>query len=114
MFHKEGFQIIGITSLLVTILILVNHQFNPYEILQTVLDLIILGFFILILQFFRNPKRKTKTSTNGIVSPVDGKVVVIEEVMRQSISKKKTSSLNFYVTNKCSCQILHWWRGKVQ
>jgi phosphatidylserine decarboxylase len=32
------------------------------------------------LQFFRNPKRATNLNENTIIAPVDGKVVVIEEV----------------------------------
>ncbi|MCH2217896.1 MAG: phosphatidylserine decarboxylase family protein, partial [Flavobacteriales bacterium] len=39
-----------------------------------------LALLILILQFFRNPRRKTEINTNHIIAPVDGKVVVIEEV----------------------------------
>ena len=35
---------------------------------------------IIILQFFRNPKRIAIRNSNQILAPVDGKVVVIEEV----------------------------------
>ncbi len=36
--------------------------------------------FLIVLQFFRSPKRKLVISTRSIVCPADGKVVAIEEV----------------------------------
>ena len=56
--------------------------------LRTVILLILLGFLILILQFFRNPKRHTILNNEQVLSPVDGKVVVIEEVFRKNFLKK--------------------------
>ncbi len=39
--------------------------------------------FFLVLQFFRNPRRATLINDGTIVAPVDGKVVVIEEVFEK-------------------------------
>ena len=62
-------------------------------------------FFLLILQFFRNPKRNTPLSLDHIISSVDGKVVVIEEVEEKEYFKDKRrmvsvfmSPLNVHVT----------------
>jgi phosphatidylserine decarboxylase len=64
--------------------------------------LVLLG---LILQFFRNPKRHTTLSDHTAVSPVDGKVVVIEEVFEKEVFQDKRiqvsvfmSPLNVHVT----------------
>ncbi|HLU80547.1 MAG TPA: phosphatidylserine decarboxylase family protein [Flavobacteriaceae bacterium] len=43
--------------------------------------------FILVLQFFRNPKRITELNDNHVIAPVDGKVVVIEEVFEKEYFK---------------------------
>ena len=60
---------------------------------------------VLILQFFRNPKRKTKLNKNHIISPVDGKVVNIERVYEKEYFKDERiiisifmSPLNVHVT----------------
>jgi phosphatidylserine decarboxylase len=37
-------------------------------------------FLVIILQFFRNPSRHTPMNDAHVISPADGKVVVIEEV----------------------------------
>ena len=60
---------------------------------------------VLILQFFRNPKITINTNENYILSPVDGKVVIIEEVFEPEFFNDKRlqvsvfmSPLNVHVT----------------
>ena len=62
------------------------------------LALILLGFYILILQFFRNPKRKTLLNNNAIIAPVDGKVVVIEEVFEKEYFKEKRLQISIFMS----------------
>ena len=95
--HKEGVKIIfGSTAMVALFLILID-QFVTIEWLRVTLMLVVLSFYILILQFFRNP--------NHIISSVDGKVVVIEEVEENEYFKDKRrmvsvfmSPLNVHVT----------------
>ena len=44
-----------------------------------------LVFFILIVQFFRNPARNTALNNDHVVSPVDGKVVFVHNVKERAI-----------------------------
>ena len=80
MFHKEGFKIITITSLIIVAGILLADKFIDLLWLEKTVQIIFIFFFIIVLQFFRNPKRTTTLNENHIIAPVDGKVVVIEEV----------------------------------
>ena len=79
-FHREGYKIIAITFAIVIAGILLSDQFVELFWLQKTIQIGCLALLILILQFFRNPTRKTEINTNHIIAPVDGKVVVIEEV----------------------------------
>ena len=79
-FHREGYKIIAITFAIVIAGILLSDQFVELFWLQKTIQIGCLALLILILQFFRNPRRKTEINTNHIIAPVDGKVVVIEEV----------------------------------
>ena len=80
MFHKEGFKIILVSALvLVSGILLLDHFVHIYW-LQKLLMIVLLTVFILILQFFRDPKRKTQLNDRDIIAPADGKIVVIEEV----------------------------------
>ena len=69
MFHKEGHKII-IFSLSATIIdiILLEYFFND-SLIITVLQLLLLSLLVLILQFFRNPKRNTIINNDHILSP---------------------------------------------
>ena len=64
---------------------------------------------VLILQFFRNPKRPVTPNFDEILAPVDGKVVVIEEVEEPEYFNGKRrqvsifmSPLNVHVTRYAS------------
>lgn len=105
MFHKEGHKIIFITLVFVVGSFFLIDEFITNEWFRKGLMIVILVFFILILQFFRNPKRNTHINDNNILSPVDGKVVVIEEIEESEFFKDKRiqvsvfmSPLNVHVT----------------
>ena len=105
MFHKEGFRIIAVTFLIFAALSILVHFKIENDILQKGLFLVLLTLVVLILQFFRNPKRNFILNPEQVLSPVDGKVVVIEEVYEKEYFKDKRlqvsvfmSPLNVHVT----------------
>jgi len=59
-----------------------------------------LSIFVLItiLQFFRHPNRKIVTNKNQILSPADGKVVVIEEVEETEYFKDKRIQISVFMS----------------
>ncbi|MDT0688878.1 phosphatidylserine decarboxylase family protein [Salegentibacter sp. F188] len=98
MFHKEGYKIMTITAiLLIAINILSYSLINRYWIKFSILVITII-LFLLILQFFRNPKRKTEINNETVVSPVDGKVVVIEEVFEKEYFKDKRLQVSIFMS----------------
>ena len=97
MFHKEGQTIIFISLItLVGLFIMMDFigALWPIKILQILLIL----FYILILQFFRNPKRFTHLNDFHITSPVDGKVVVIEEVHESEYFNDKRIQVSIFMS----------------
>lgn len=108
MFHKEGSKIIFITLLLVVSIFFLTDAFIAIEWLKTALFIVALALLILVLQFFRNPTRTADNSDNHILAPVDGKVVVIEEVYEPEYFQDKRlmvsifmSPINVHVTRYC-------------
>ena len=105
MFHKEGHKILLISFILLIGLSIVTDRFIDIVWLKTVLLITFLVSFILVAQFFRNPKRNTVLNDKQVLSSVDGKVVVIEEVYEKEYFKDKRlqvsvfmSPLNVHVT----------------
>ena len=98
MFHKEGNKIIVITLILVVALFLLIDNFIAISWLRIALMITVLAFLIIVLQFFRNPKRKTVADPKTVVSPVDGKVVVIEEVFEKEFFKEKRLQVSVFMS----------------
>lgn len=98
MFHKEGYKIIVIATIISAILFLLVDKFVTVSWLNTLLMVTILVLFVLILQFFRNPKRITTENLNQIIAPVDGKVVVIEEVVEKEYFKDKRRQVSIFMS----------------
>jgi len=98
MFHKEGYKIILITFVFVIICFLSIDKFITIGWLQITLMIVLLVFLLLILQFFRNPKRLLVSNINQITSPVDGKVVVIEEVFEKEFFNDKRIQVSVFMS----------------
>ena len=98
MFHKEGYKIISITLVLflgINVASYVAIQNDEWRFAILALSLVLL---FLILQFFRNPKRKTLVSNTTVVAPVDGKVVVIEEVHEKEHFDDKRLQVSIFMS----------------
>lgn len=98
MFHKEGFKIILFAGLILVGGLLLLDNFIDIYWLQKSLMIILLIIFILILQFFRDPKRKTNLNDDHIIAPADGKVVVIEEVVESEYFKDKRRQISIFMS----------------
>jgi phosphatidylserine decarboxylase len=98
MFHKEGYKIIMMSMLIfVGSLLAIDHLITILW-LNKALMVVLLILFVLILQFFRNPKRHTTHNPDEIIAPVDGKVVVIEEVVEQEYFKDKRRQISIFMS----------------
>ena len=105
MFHKEGHKIILATLVIVVAVFLLSDNYIDIPWLVKFIQITLLILLILILQFFRNPKRHTTLNDKQVIAPVDGKVVVIEEVFEKEYFNEKRlqvsvfmSPLNVHVT----------------
>jgi len=98
MFHKEGYKIILISTFILGGGIILIDNFINITWLNKLLASILLVLYIVILQFFRNPKRNTVINDNHIIAPVDGKVVVIEEVFEKEYFKDKRLQVSIFMS----------------
>ena len=80
MLTKYGYNTLGVISIVVFVLFALGiFLSNPY----IKYTLIVIGVFLLVfsLNFFRDPDRTIPKGENIIVSPADGKVLLIKEVL---------------------------------
>ena len=98
MFHKEGYQIIVI-SLLITSSLIISFEYSINKVeIKLLLKLLCFIFFVLILQFFRNPKRNVKLNDKSILAPADGKIVIIKEVFEKEFYKEKRLQVSIFMS----------------
>jgi len=98
MFHKEGYKIILITTFIVAVGIILIDNFVLIEWLNKSMAVLVLVCYIIVLQFFRNPKRNTIISDAHIIAPADGKIVVIEEVYEKEYFKDKRIQVSIFMS----------------
>ena len=98
MFHKEGYLIIINTFLIIAaIAVLVEYNIS-IEWLKIIIQVTALILLILILQFFRNPKRTTSKNEKHLIAPVDGKVVIVEEVFEKEYFKDNRIQISIFMS----------------
>ncbi len=98
MFHREGYKIILGVTIILGISILVLDRFISVRWLYMTISMILVVFCVLIIQFFRNPKRNTVIDDNCVLAPVDGKVVVIEEVFEKEFFKDNRLQVSIFMS----------------
>ncbi len=97
MLHKEGKATILIT-LLGLFALNFAISFTHINWLIDVILLLSVAFLIIILQFFRNPTVIVTQNENHVISPADGKVVVIEEVMETEYYNEKRLQVSVFMS----------------
>jgi phosphatidylserine decarboxylase len=98
MFHKEGYVIIVISFIIVAIINLFTNIFIAHPLTSKIIGIFSIAIFILILQFFRNPKRVTQINDSSIISPVDGKVVAIKKVYEKEYFKNDRVQVSIFMS----------------
>lgn len=99
MFHKEGAKIILLSVIFTVTVVLLADSFVSINWLKTLLQVLALIFLIIVLQFFRNPKRRVDDIKDHLIlAPVDGKVVVIEEVYEPEYFKDKRLMVSIFMS----------------
>jgi len=99
MFHKEGAKIILLSVFITVCAVLLADYFVSISWLKTLIEILALIFLIIVLQFFRNPKRRVDDIKDHLIlAPVDGKVVVIEEVYEPEYFKDNRLMVSIFMS----------------
>ena len=96
--HKEGYKILIITFL---ILLAINTAlvFLCKSWLVPILSAsVAFVLFMFIMWFFRSPKRESFFHEKSVLSPADGKIVVIEETEEPEVLKGKCIQVSIFMS----------------
>ena len=97
--HKEGYTILLVTVLVLAGVNLAARYVFPGN--DTVFWLVLLTtlvLFLLVLQFFRKPRRVTEINEKHVICPADGTVVVIEETVESEYFKGPRRQVSVFMS----------------
>ena len=97
--HKEGFGVIAVATIILGAIFGLNFLFLrgiPWLFWLLTAGCVIM--LILVIQFFRVPKRQTTAKDHEVLCPADGKVVAIEEVDETEYFKDKRIQLSIFMS----------------
>lgn len=97
--HREGRLVLFILLIVLFILNYAIFYFYPLNALvQNSTILVSVIFYLLILQFFRNPIFSITTNPKHVLAPADGKVVVIEETEETEYLKGRRKQISIFMS----------------
>lgn len=97
--HREGHTILFILLIVLFGLNWAVFSFYPQSpLVQNSAILVSVIFYLLILQFFRNPIFEITPNTKHVLAPADGKVVVIEETEETEYFKARKKQISIFMS----------------
>jgi|SRR5690606_6337151 len=97
--HKEGRRVLVLLLIgLIAANLIITWMFPEYVLLQNIFIGISIVLFLVILQFFRNPRIVAAYNDDHILAPADGKVVVIEETTETEFFKDRRIQVSVFMS----------------
>jgi phosphatidylserine decarboxylase len=97
--HKEGRTLLFVLLILLFCLNwAIAYYFPTSALVQNSVIFVSVIFYLIILQFFRNPIFDINTGDNHVIAPADGKVVVIEETEETEYLKGRRKQVSIFMS----------------
>jgi phosphatidylserine decarboxylase len=95
--HREGAPTLILSGILTATFMIVCYLYlpSPYYYIGWIL---LLGLYIFLISFFRNPARPLTPREGMINCPADGKIVVIEETEEKEVLKKRCKMVSIFMS----------------
>lgn len=97
--HREGTNILVVLMLILVVVNLSAWMFIRPEAIPVTFTVISGVLYLLVVNFFRSPRRTFKGEReNVVVSSVDGTVVALEEVFEPEVLRRKVRMLSVFMS----------------
>lgn len=97
--HREGRTLLfGLLVALFLINFAVSYFLPELRLVQNLVIGVSVIFYLLILQFFRNPVFDISRNDNQVLAPADGKVVVIEETTEAEYLRDRRKQVSIFMS----------------
>lgn len=97
--HKEGYKIlVSLLVVLILVVLVANNLLVSSVLGRRIIFYGCIGLYLLVLLFFRKPKRSIEINEKLIFAPADGNIVAIEEVEENEFFKEKRIQVSVFMT----------------
>ncbi len=98
--HKEGYKTIVIAAICFAVLNLLSFYFISFSapLISWVIFIVTFLLLAFVISFFRIPRRILTLDDGKVISPCDGKVVVIEEAYDPEYFKEKRLQISIFMS----------------
>jgi phosphatidylserine decarboxylase len=97
--HKEGRTLLFVLLIILVAIIWAFDYFLPgANVLRNIVIGVGVVFYLIVLQFFRNPLIQVDKNNKHIIAPADGKVVVIEDADEPEYLKGKRKQISIFMS----------------
>ncbi|HEY6906515.1 MAG TPA: phosphatidylserine decarboxylase family protein [Ignavibacteriaceae bacterium] len=97
MFTKYGYSTLTIISLLAFILIILSF-FTENNYIKVALIIVPVLLLVFSMNFFRDPDRTPPKRDDVIVSPADGKILLVKDVIENNFIKNKAVQVSIFMS----------------
>ena len=95
---RYGYDIVALTAAVTLGGSFAVWHFVEWQWLKIVVLVVFLGFFLLTVNFFRDPERVTPVGDNLIIAPADGKIVQIDEARDDEFLKDDAVQVSIFMS----------------
>ena len=96
--HREGKKILFRLLLALGVINILIFSLVKVEWVESLVLIVSLILYLLVLQFFRNPRRSFQLDDKNIIAPADGKIVVIDEIEEGEYFKDKRIQISIFMS----------------
>ncbi len=97
MFTKYGYSTLGIIAV-ISLLVIIASSYVIHSFIRIIIDAIPLLLLLFSLYFFRDPNRQSPEEENIVLSPADGKVLFVKEVIDDKYINEKAKQVSIFMS----------------
>lgn len=97
MITKFGYNTLGIIAIIAFVFIVFSF-FIQNNFIKAILIILPILFLIFAINFFRDPERKVPQKDNVVVSPADGKVIIIKEFEDKKFINSSAKQISIFMS----------------
>jgi phosphatidylserine decarboxylase len=95
---EYGYDVFFSIAIVCCVVVAGSLFFIPSPALKYALVILAVGILLFALNFFRDPERRTPQGTNSIISPADGTVVTVREVVEDRYIKGDAIQVSIFMS----------------